>query len=158
MNFKILIIIGQLTLGFTTELIAQNQNDYSENLNKASELYLTGKEIPESILLKLVPENYDELSLYYGTTSPEHQLGETDFFYETTQLIFDQIIIKNNTDFYLPSLRLASFADGEYGEGFTDNLELIIKMDKQKFCQSISGKDYAERNPIHYYAKLYQCE
>jgi hypothetical protein len=137
---------------------AQNSTEYDKNLDKASDLYLNGNKIPESILIQLVPNNYDEMSRYYDTTSPEHQLGKTDFFYQTSQMIFDQVILNNNADFYLPSLRLASFADGEYGEGFTDNLELIINMNTQKFCDSIVGKDYVNRNPINYYAELYNCK
>ncbi|MBZ9779904.1 hypothetical protein LB452_13325 [Psychroflexus sp. CAK8W] len=158
MNFKILILITLLKLGFSTELIAQNQIDYDDNLNQASELYVTDKKIPESILLKLVPENYDEFDKYYRTTSPDHKLGNTDFFYETTQMIFNEVISKNNSDFYLSSLKLASFADGEYAENFIHNLELIIEMDEQKFCKSINGKEYSNQNPIKYYSELKNCE
>ena len=58
----------------------------------------------------------------------------------------------------MPSLNLASFADGEYAEEFIEYLELIIKKDKEKFCKSISGIKYRNRNPIKYYSELNKCE
>jgi hypothetical protein len=154
---SILIIISFLTLGRSTELNTLNLTEYEENLNLASELYLEKKEIPDSVLLKLVPENHNEFGLYYGTTEPDHKLGETDFFYDTTRLIFEQVTSKKNNDFYLPSLKLISFADGEFEEDFIESLELIIKMDKEKFCNSIIGQEYVKHNPIKYYSDLYKC-
>jgi len=146
-----------LTLGNTPKINTLNDTDYEKNINAASELYLKKIEIPKSILIKLVPENHTEFEIYYGTTGPEHKLGKTDFFYETTRLIFEQVTSKNNIDFYLPSLKLISFADGEFAEEFTDYLELIIKMDKERFCKSIIGKDYSKNNPIKYYSELNKC-
>jgi hypothetical protein len=63
-----------------------------------------------------------------------------------------------NNNFYLPSLKLISFADGEFAEEFIEYLELIIEMDKEKFCKSINGKEYDKHNPIKYYSKLNKCE
>jgi|TARA_B110000037_G_C16965137_1_gene442633 hypothetical protein len=131
---------------------------YEKNLNIASELYLGKEEIPKSILKKLVPENNSEFGMYYGTTGPDHKLGKTDFFYGTTRLIFEQVTSENNSDFYLPSLNLASFSDGEYAEEFIEYLELIINTDKEKFCKSLSGIKYKNHNPIKYYSELNKCE
>lgn len=153
-----LLLTTFLNFGYLTILKSQNLSEYDKNLNKASELYLKDIKISESILLKLVPQNYDEFSKYYETTSFDHDLGDTDFFYRTTQMIFDEVILKNNVDFYLPSLRLASFADGEYAEDFIYNLELIIEMDERKFCESIKGKDYSSLKPIKFYSELKSCE
>ena len=150
LTLPFLIIISFLTLGNSTE--------YEKNLNTASELYLEEKEIPESILIKLVPENYTEFGIYYGTTGPDHKLGKTAFFYDTTRLIFEQVTSEKNNVFYLPSLNLASFADGEYAEEFIEYLELIINTDKEKFCKSISEIKYNNRNPIKYYSELNKCE
>ncbi len=133
-------------------------SSYEENLNQASKFYLKNEKIPEPILLQLVPKTYSDFDIYYGTTGPDHQLGETDFFYDTTRLIFEQVTAKKNEDFYLPSLNLISFADGEFAEEFIEYLELIIEMDKEKFCKSINGKDYVKRNPIKYYSELNKCE
>jgi hypothetical protein len=153
-----LIIISFLTLGNSSGLKALNEIEYEKNLNIASELYLTKKEIPKTVLIKLVPENYAEFDIYYGTTGPDHKLGKTDFFYETTRLIFEEVTSGKNNDFYLSSLNLASFADGEYAEDFIEYLELIINADKEKFCKSISGIKYKNRNPIKYYSELNKCE
>ena len=131
---------------------------YDKNLNIASALYMGKEEIPTSILKKLVPENDTEFGIYYDTTGPDHKLGETDFFYYTTRLIFEQVTSKKNNDFYLPSLKLISFADGEFAEEFIEYLELIIQMDKAKFCKSIKGKAYVGYSPIEYYAALNNCE
>jgi hypothetical protein len=158
LTLPFLIIISFLTLGNSTELKTLNESEYEKNLNTASELYLGKKKIPESILIKLVPENYTEFGLYYGTTGPDHKMGKTDFFYDTTQLIFEEVTSEKNPDFYLPSLNLASFADGEYAEGFIEYLELIINSDKEKFCESLSGIKYKNRNPIKYYSELNKCE
>ena len=152
------IIISFLTFGNWTELKTVNETEYEKNLNTASELYLGKKKIPEFILIKLVPENYTEFGLYYGTTGPDHELGKTDFFYDTTRLIFEQVSSENNSEFYLASLNLASFADGEYAEEFIEYLELIINTDKEKFCKSLSGIKYKNRNPIKYYSELNKCE
>jgi len=153
-----LIIICFLTLGNSAELKTLNITEYKKNLNAAAELYLLKKEIPLNILLGLVPKDNSEFKLYYGTTYPDQKLSKTDFFYETTRLIFEQVTSEKNNDFYLPSLKLISFADGEFAEEFTDYLELIIKMDKEKFCKSISGKEYVNHNPIKYYSELNKCE
>ncbi|WP_223033633.1 hypothetical protein [Hanstruepera marina] len=158
LTLPFLIIFSFLTFENLTELKTVNETEYEKNLNTASELYLGKKKIPEYILIKLVPENYTEFGLYYGTTGPDHKLGKTDFFYETTRLIFEQVTSEKNSDFYLPSLNLASFADGEYAEEFIEYLELIINADKEKFCESLSGIKYRNRNPIKYYSELNNCE
>lgn len=158
LTLPVLIILSFLTFGNSTELNTLNETEYEKNLNIASELYLKKKEIPESVLIKLVPENYTEFRMYYGTTRSDHKLGETGLFYKTTRLIFEQVILKKNNNFYLPSLKLISFADGEFAEEFIKYLELIIKMDKEKFCKSISGKKYVNHNPIKYYSELNKCE
>ncbi|WP_197276687.1 hypothetical protein [Mangrovimonas sp. ST2L15] len=141
-----------------TELKKWSQTDYEKNLNTASEYYLQKKEIPDSILIKLVPENNAEFHIYYGTTGPDHKLAKTDFFYDTTRLIFEKVSSEKNNNFYLPSLKLISFADGEFAEEFIEYLELIIEMDKEKFCASISGKEYVKHNPFKYYSELHKCE
>lgn len=158
LTLPFLIIFSFLTFENSIELKSVNETEYEKNLNTVSELYLGKKKIPEYILIKLVPENYTEFGLYYGTTGPDHKLGKTDFFYETTRLIFEQVTSKKNSDFYLPSLNLASFADGEYAEEFIEYLELIINADKEKFCESLSGIKYRNRNPIKYYSELNNCE
>ncbi|AUP81197.1 hypothetical protein [Flavivirga eckloniae] len=154
----ILIIFSFLTWGHLAELKTLNETEYEKNLNTASELYLKKKKIPEAILIKLIPDNYTEFGIYYGTTGPDHKLAETDFFYDTTRLIFEKVTSEKNNDFYLPSLKLISFADGEFAEEFIEYLELIIEMDKEKFCKSIKGKDYTNSNPIKYYLELNNCE
>lgn len=154
----VLIIVLFLVLGNSTEFKIVNENEYQKNLNVATELYLQKKIIPESVLVKLVPKNYEEFNVYYATTEPDHKLGATDFFYDTTQQIFEQVTSKKNDDFYLPSLKLISFADGEFAEEFIENLKLIIKLDQDKFCKAISGKEYAQKNPIKYYSELNNCE
>ena len=158
LTLNILIIISSLTLGNSSELKTLNKPKYEKNLNTASELYLNKTEIPESILIKLVPENHAEFGIFYETTGPDHKLGKTDFFYDTTRMIFEQVTSRKNNDFYLPSLNLASFADGEYAGQFIEYLELIINRDKEKFCESISGIKYRNRNPIKYYSELNKCE
>jgi hypothetical protein len=156
LNF--LIIISFFILGNSSEFKTKNENKYEKNLKIASVLYLNKTKIPESILIKLVPENYTEFRIFYGTTAPDHQLGKTNFFYHSTRMIFEQVTSKKNNDFYLPSLNLASFADGEYAEEFIEYLQLIIKMDKEKFCESISQIKHRNHNPIKYYSELNKCE
>jgi len=138
--------------------LSQNLDNYIQNLNTASVLYLSQKEIPKSVLLDLVPKNDKEFSLYYETTYPEHKLAETDFFNRTTIMIFNQVINHRNEDFYLPSLNLISFADGEFGEIFIEYLQKIIDIDQRKFCISISQKEYSKSNPIKHYSELNGCK
>lgn len=138
----------------TTQIYAQETN-YQKNLKLASDLFIAKSELPDSVLLKLVPDSYEEFELFYGTTYPDNKMQNTGFFYSVTQRIFDKVIIEKKEQFYLPSLQLASFADGEFGEGFVDNLKVIIERDKNKFCTSIKGKEYTNHNPIRYYCEKY---
>ena len=141
----------------TTQTFAKETN-YQKNLNLASDLFITKSELPDSVLLRLVPDSYEEFEILYGTTYPDNKMQNTGFFYNVTQLIFDKFIIEKKERFYLPSLQLASFADGEYGELFVENLEVIIKLDKNKFCQSIKGRKFADHNPIKYYSEQNNCK
>lgn len=138
----------------TTQIYAQETN-YQKNLKLASESFITKTELKDSVLLKLVPESYEEFKLLYKTTYPGNKMQNTGFFYSVTQRIFDKVIIEKNEQFYLPSLQLASFADGEFAESFVDNLTVIIERDKNKFCTSVKGKEYAVHNPIRYYCEKY---
>lgn len=139
-----------------TQIDAQETN-YQKNLKLASDLFIAQSELPDSVLLKLVPESYEEFKFLYGTTYPGDKMQKTGFFDSVTQRIFDKVIVEKKENFYLPSLQLASFADGEFGEVFVDNLKVIIGQDKIKFCKSIKGKEYAGHNPIRYYCEKY-CE
>ena len=141
----------------TTQIYSQ-ETKYQKNLKLASDLFIAKSELPDTVLLKLVPDNYDELELLYETTSPDSNLENTGFFSNVTQQIFDKYIIEKKEKFYLPCLQLASFSDGEFGEEFIDNLKVIIKLDKNKFCESIKGKEYADRNPIKYYSEQNDCK
>ena len=133
-------------------------NSYLKNLEFAGDLFLDKKKIPDSVLLKLVPKNHDEFELYYQTTYPGHPLSKMSFFYKTSQWIFEKVVVQKKESFYLPSLRLISFADGEFAEEFIEYLELIIEMDSDKFCLSVKNKEYVKHNPIKYYWDLKECK
>ncbi len=135
-----------------------NQTEYESNLNICSQLYLKKEKIPKLNLLKLVPKSYKEFEFFYSTTYPNHKLRNTDFFYEITCKIFEQVTEKKDNEFYIPSLNLASYADGEFAEEFIEYLELIISSDKEKFCKSLSEIKLKDRNPIKYYVELNKCE
>jgi hypothetical protein len=134
------------------------ETKYQKNLKIAAEIFLAKQELPDSVLLRLVPVNYDEFGLLYSTTSPDNRMQNTGFFSSVTQQIFNKVIVAKNEMFYLPCLQLASFADGEFGEDFTDKLEVIINLDNNKFCNSIKGKSYADHNPIKYFADQLNCK
>ncbi len=150
------VLLKDFIEGFTSQNKAKS--NYKENLNKAAEYYLKKEEIPLKVLLNLVPESQDEFNVYYKTTGSNHKLSETNFFDDTTTAIYEQVIAKKNDDFYLPSIQLSSFADGEFAEGFTTNLELVINLDINKFCKAICNKEYTKQNPIKYYSELYNCK
>ena len=143
---------------FVTTQIYAKETNYQKNLNLASDLFIAKSELPDSVLLRLVPDSHEEFEVLYGTTDPDNKMQNTGFFYNVTQLIFDKFIIEKNEKFYLPSLQLASFADGEYGESFVENLEVIIKLDENKFCESIKGRKFADHNPIKYYSEQNNCK
>lgn len=153
----ILVFYSALTI-YSNGVKKSNSTEYEDNLKTATELYLLGKVIPDNVLLCLTPNNHVEFELYYATTYPDQKMSETAFFYKTSELIFEQVVTNKKDKFYLPSLKLISFADGEYAEGFIDYLEIIIEMDKAKFCKSINGKEYAKSNPIKWYAESNNCE
>lgn len=129
-----------------------------KNLYRASEYYLNKLEIPDSVLVNLVPQSFEDFELYYGTTHPEHKLAKTSFFYDTSESIFSQVISNNKEEFYLPSLKLASFSDGEFAEGFTEKLEVIVKNDVEKFCKSVKETELIKNNPIKHYYVENNCE
>jgi len=135
---------------FVTMHIYAQEPNYKKNLKLASELFISKSELPDSILLRLVPDNYEEFDIFYDTTHSSNKMRNTGFFHTVTQQIFDQFIVEKKEAFYLPSIQLASFADGEFGEPFVENLLIIIKLDKNKFCESIKGKEFANHNPIKY--------
>lgn len=153
--YRIALLI--LLVFATTQIYAQDIN-YQKNLKLATELFIAKTELSDTVLINLVPNNYDEFKLLYGTTYPGNKMQNTGFFYTVTQLIFDKFIIEKKEKFYLPSLQLSSFADGEFGESFVENLEVIIKLDKNKFCISIKGKKYADHNPIKYFSEQNNCK
>ena len=140
-----------------SKTVAQSQENYHENLELACALYLTKKEIPENVLLCLTPKTRDNFSLLYNTTHPETEIGRTDFFYDITQHIFNEVLLYKNIKFYDASLQLASFADGEFAEGFNENLEKIINLNIKKFCKTIKNKEYRLYNPMKYYSEFYKC-
>ncbi len=139
-------------------IICSQESNYQENVKLASEIFISKGKIPDCTLLKLVPENIDEFTVLYQTTSPDNKMQNRNFFYTITQSIFDKVIIEKNNDYYLASIQLASFADGEFGEGFIENLVKIIALDKNKFCESIKGKKYVNYNPIKYFAEQNNCK
>jgi len=133
-------------------------NDYKVNLDSAAEFYLNRTEIPDKILLNLIPSNNQEFGIYYSTTYPNNDLNNSGFFYSTSETIFKRFLIEHKEYFYLPSLQLASFADGEYAETFINYLEQIISIDSVKFCDSVRDKDYMRKNPIKYYFEKLKCD
>lgn len=142
------------------EIFKINLQDYhyKENLKLATKLFTSKSDMPDSVLIKIAPKNIEEFILLYHTTSPDSKMQKTGFFHKITQNIFDKVIIENDNNFYLPSIQLASFADGEFGEGFIENLEKIIELDTSKFCESIKAKEYSSHNPIKYYAEQNKCK
>ncbi len=146
-----------LFLSVSVQIYAQDTG-YQKNLEFATDLFIAQPELPDSVLLKLVPDSHEEFRLLYGTTYPGNKMQSTEFFYDVTQQIFDKVIIGKNEQFYLPGIQLASFADGEFGESFVDNLEIIIALDINKFCTTIRGKEFAEHNPVKSFAEQYDCK
>ena len=128
-----------------------SDSSYQKNLDIAFDLFIKKEEIPEIVLLNLVPENYGEFKLFYDTTSPDYKIKNSGFFYHVTDLIFEKYTKKRDESFYLPSLKLASFADGEFGESFVDYLEKIIELDPEKFCIAVKDQEYIKYNPIRYF-------
>ena len=132
--------------------------NYERTLDTISKSYLSNKKISKAELLKLIPKTHHEFSLYYQTTGPDHILYDTNFFYDSARMIFEQVLNEKNEKFYLPSLKLASYAYGEFVEGFIENLDLIINMNKVKFCESVKEKELAELDLIKYYYELNKCD
>jgi len=157
-NGKTIELTDNSRISFDNKSIITQQKNYEENLNLVAELYLSKSNIPEKLLLQIIPKNHNEFEIYYGTTNPENELSKTAFFIEITNMIFEKVTVDKNEKFYLPSLQFASFADGEFYETFVFYLEMIIKIDRKKFCDSVKGKEYFERNPIKYYYEENNCE
>ena len=157
LTVPVLLIISFFNLGNVTISKMQIETEYIKNMNIASKLYLEKKKIPLTVLMELVTDNYTEFSIFYSTTGSDHKLGQTDFFYHTSRLIFTQVTMHKNDDFYLPSLQLLSFADGEFAEEFIEYLEVIITMDPEKFCNAVKGNGYVKRNPMKYFSESNNC-
>ncbi len=153
--FRITALI--LSVFLTSQVCAQ-ESEYQKNLKVATDLFSAKSLLPDSVLRKLAPDTDGDFRLLYGTTDPGNKMQNSGFFEKVTQQIFDKYIVEQKEEFYLPILKLISFADGEFGEHFTDNLEVIIGMDKAKFCASIKGANFANHNPIKFFAEQNQCK
>ena len=140
------------------DLSATNSDNwpYKIILNQSINIYSTSKTIPDSLLLRLIPENQKQFSAFYNTTDGDSITGL--FFYQVSNIIFHKVIEENNDQFYQPAIRLASFADGEFGEDYVDHLKLIIAKDTIRFCNAIKGKNYLKHNPIKYYYETLNCK
>ena len=94
-------LVGLLVviLVFSTRSYAQETN-YQKNLKLASDIYIAKLELPDSVLIMLVPDNDEEFGLLYGTTHSDRELQNSGFFYNVTQKIFDKVIVEKKEKFY----------------------------------------------------------
>lgn len=146
-GFFLLLVIFLPLLSFGQDV----QAEYLKNLDLAADTFLRKEPIPDAVLLKLVPEDDEQFSLYYETTYPDHRMNGTGFFYHSSRAIFEKALQSKNQNFYVPSLQLISFADGEYAELFLEYLDRIVEQDKKKFCETVRTKHYISQNPMKYY-------
>ncbi|GAB5401504.1 MAG: hypothetical protein Aureis2KO_30890 [Aureisphaera sp.] len=134
------------------------ENDYSFRFDMACEFFVNGKEIPDEVLLNVLPYGASEFTLFYERSTSELLEGDTDFFYYVSNTIFEKGITSGKIEFYNAALRLASYADGEFGAYYIEELEVLIESDPGKFCAMAKGQSYAHNNPIKYFLKEYDCD
>ncbi|NQX86670.1 MAG: hypothetical protein HRT67_12335 [Flavobacteriaceae bacterium] len=105
--------------------------DYKRNIKQAKKLLKHQKRLDDNIIESLIPLNLEEFSFYYDLTySTEENLN----FFDKV----DMLIIKKTQENIGSCIKrysnLAEFVDGEYAEGFFDDVFHIAQRNSEKFC------------------------
>ncbi|MDC8005005.1 hypothetical protein POV27_13160 [Aureisphaera galaxeae] len=158
MKIRFSLLFLCLTLGTVSSSLRAEEIDYDFRFDMACEYYINGLEIPEDILLDVVPYSDEEFSTFYYRSAEELEEFGYEFFYDVSGKIFEKAFVPEKKAFYTASLRLASFADGEFGEYYIEELEDIIAKDTGRFCAMAKGQSYSKFNPIKYFLEANNCD
>ncbi len=137
--------------------IRSNQNikrDYRLIIDSVFNQFLARKVVSLEELEKAIPTTDEEFGIYYSYTYPKKGKSINQIFYKINNE-FIKNAKDNKADFLKLFLDLSSFVDGEYAEGYDDDIASIISKNQVTFCDiyaklSSSSKEYLEEYHLKY--------
>lgn len=153
--FSILVLVFFVGANKNKKIECENssRNNYKSMLNDVVICFSKGEKVSIEELQNVIPITQEEFSIYYSFTDPEKGKLINKSFGEMDSKIIENAI-KNKGTFMKLYLHLAPFVDGEYAEGYYDDVESIIEMNRSLFCKiygnlnsdsKIKLKEYKER-------------
>ena len=110
-----------------------SRSNYKSSLNDVILSFSKGKKVSIEKLQNVIPISQNEFSIYYSFTFPKKgKLIHKSFYSMDSQII--ETAKKNKGLFLKLYLQLSPFVDGEYAEGYYDDVESIIEKNKNVFC------------------------
>lgn len=105
--------------------------DYKRNIKQAKKLLKHQKSLDNNIIESLIPLSLEEFSFYYDLTySTEENLN----FFDKVDILIIKKAQENIGSSIERYSNLAEFVDGEYAEGFFDDILHIAQKNPEKFC------------------------
>lgn len=158
MKLSKIILFTIIFLGFSAKAKDYNNDtlqkrNYQLIINKLFQHYSKTKSVSLLDLQNAIPISQEEFSIYYSFTYPDKGKSINKKFYEIDNQIIENAK-KNKAHFLILYLQLSPFVDGEYAEGYYDDIDSIIIKNKSIFCKiygrlsddsKIKLKEYKER-------------
>ena len=85
-------------------------------------------------LLYAIPRSEEEYLTFYSLTYPDMEKPIRDGFYELNNA-FKEKANARISDFFIAYLQLSQFVDGEYADGYFEDVEFVIKNNIDYFCE-----------------------
>ncbi len=110
---------------------SRTMEDYKNNILKAKEV-LNNKNTLDNIAVEsIIPVNIEEFRFFYGLT---YSTEEDWIFFEKINVLILQKAQSDSGNCIEKYSNLAEFVDGEYAEGFYDDILSIAERNPNKFC------------------------
>lgn len=110
------------------------KRNYPSIIHQVMVSYSKGQTVTPEVLLSAIPETKEEFLTYYHYTYTEQEKAFQKTFYKVDQA-FIKYATANHSDFLRRYLELSSFVDGEYAEGYQDDVSGVISKNKAAFCK-----------------------
>jgi hypothetical protein len=113
-----------------------NQKRYEDELIATFHKIEQGRRINDKTIVNLIPKNEKQYLVFYSMTYPDREDEIRNSFYKLDSIIIDRA--NHNYEILDVYILLSQFVDGEYAEGYFDNLEYLIGHNRQEFCSLFS--------------------
>lgn len=105
---------------------------YNEKLQITIKHLITGKELSVEQIQDAIPKTEDDFITFYSYTEKDEKNNVA--FYELNNLIL-KYAIKGESNILKPYLLLSEFVDGDYAESYFEDVETVIKKNRDIFCK-----------------------